>query len=250
MRCRHSGRSGPAWGASRPPASTSTSSGRGTRTGYRLGQAITHFHLAELAGEAGLDREKLGRLAEAERHFQDMGAARFTLAVRHERASVPEPLVERAEQEATWRAVWDADPDDVEPQTRIEAGAALALRGLLQPGALRAACAALWSRLGVRARVRAHYALWQVEASVRDLEAAAVLVDALRRHAPQEARESVVQCVRLHREVLAAYGNRKGPKWQETRPPAGDPVRGRGGAREVRNAEEEVDREGCEEEGR
>ncbi|MHC4954869.1 MAG: tetratricopeptide repeat protein [Planctomycetota bacterium] len=93
----------------------------------------------------------------------------------------------------------------VEQQRKGELAYALALLACLPGGDAKAAVAA-FEEAGESANTpQRRYVLWRATGDRAHLEAAKVLLDAQVQHAPEEYRESMLQNVRLHREIMGAW---------------------------------------------
>ncbi|MHC4940674.1 MAG: serine/threonine-protein kinase [Planctomycetota bacterium] len=64
------------------------------------------------------------------------------------------------------------------------------------------------ARIGVPARMEAHYLLWRASGAAADLEEAHRLLQSLVENAPEDCRESMIENVPLHREITEAWRDR------------------------------------------
>ena len=97
-----------------------------------------------------------------------------------------------------------ADENGLAP-TRVLANVALAKMSLVEPSAVRAAFEAAAARLKRREQMAVRFRLWELDGDSADLAAAHRLLASMRDHAPEDCRESVVENVPLHRDIVAAW---------------------------------------------
>jgi tetratricopeptide (TPR) repeat protein len=97
-----------------------------------------------------------------------------------------------------------------------------ALRARLPGGdatTARAACAAQDHRLGVPSRMASHFRLFGLDGNSTDLEEARRLLHVLRAGAAERDRKTILENVRLHREIEAAWAKHS-PRTAEVARPA------------------------------